>query len=256
MPRLSRIKSKTGIYHVMLKGINQQLVFEDDEDNEKFLDILRLCKEISGFELYGYCLMGNHIHLLIKTGNEELDQIFKRIGARYVYWFNWKYKRSGHLFHDRFKSEPVEDDTYLLTVLRYIHRNPIKAKLCMHPGEYKWSSYNDYIDTTIKDELVDTAFVKKITGSDELVKFTNMTNNDDCLEVTVRKDFITDGEAKTLMMELCKCDTIESFQKLNDKKKSEYIKYLSNNGISIRQLIRITGISKGIIEKYRNRQDG
>ena len=142
MPRTARKKSNTGIYHVMLSGINQQRIFEDDEDNEKFLLTLSDCKKAGGFELYGYCLMGNHVHLLIKVAKEELEQIFRRIEARYVYWYNWKYKRSGHLFQDRYKSEPVEDDRYFVSVLRYIHQNPVKAKLCKKPEEYKWSSYS------------------------------------------------------------------------------------------------------------------
>jgi len=83
MPRSARKKSTTGIYHVMLRGINRQRIFEDDEDYEKFLQTMYLCKTLSGFELYGYCLMGNHVHLLIKEVNESLDLIFKRIGSRY-----------------------------------------------------------------------------------------------------------------------------------------------------------------------------
>ncbi len=110
-------------------------MFEDDEDYIKYLDVLRECKEISGYKLYGYCLMGNHLHLLLKTGKEDLEQIFKRIGARYVYWYNFKYGRSGHLFQDRYKSEPVETDSYIVTVLRYIHQNPVKAGICSDPED-------------------------------------------------------------------------------------------------------------------------
>ena len=108
MPRTARKKSSTGIYHVMLRGINRQSIFEDDEDNEKFLQTIKDCKDVSEFELYGYCLMGNHVHLLLKEGKESLELVFKRIGARYVFWYNWKYRRCGHLFQDRFKSEAVE----------------------------------------------------------------------------------------------------------------------------------------------------
>jgi len=250
MPRLSRVKSKTGIYHIMLRGINQQLIFEDNEDCEKFLDVLGLCKSASGFELYGYCLMGNHIHLLIKVVGEELDLIFKRIGARYVYWYNWKYKRSGHLFHDRFKSEPVGDDKYFLTVLRYIHRNPIKANLCTNPDEYKWSSYREYVNTAYRNGLVDNGFVIQMTGLEEFIRYTSMSNDDTCLEDFGSKIPLTDNEAREIMMNLCKCNTIEGFQRLSSQKRCEYITLLSSNGISIRQLSRITGISKGIIEKY------
>ena len=249
MPRLSRIKSKTCVYHIMLRGINQQIIFEDSEDYEKFLEILGLCRTLSGFELYGYCLMGNHIHLLLKTINEDLDLIFKRIGARYVYWYNWKYRRTGHLFHDRFKSEPVSDDTYFLTVLRYIHRNPINAKLCINPDEYKWSSYKEYIDSSYSNRIVDTGFAISMTGLNELIKYISMNNTDNCLEYAESRFLPTDAEAKSLMMELCECSTVEAFMKLNTQKRDEHIKALCNNGISIRQLGRISGISKGIIER-------
>jgi len=98
MPRVARIKSESGIYHVMLRAINQQTIFKDDEDCMRFLECLAECKKLSGFELYAYCLMENQVHLLIKEASEPLAQIFKRLGARYVYWYNWKYERSGPLF--------------------------------------------------------------------------------------------------------------------------------------------------------------
>jgi len=233
----------------MLRGINQQTIFEDDEDNEKFLEILGLCKTLSGFELYSYCLMGNHIHILLKTINEDLDLIFKRIGARYVYWYNWKYKRTGHLFQDRFRSEPVNDDKYFLTVLCYIHRNPIKAKLCKNPAEYKWSSYNEYIYNSYGNSIVDTAFAIDMTGLTELIMHTNMNSTDNCLEYAERRFIPTDVEARTLMMELCKCNTTEDAKNFNTQQRDEYIRTLGNNGISIRQISRISGMSKGIIEK-------
>ena len=113
----------------MLRGINQQQIFEEAEDCDKFLDVMRDCKEICQYDVYAYCIMGNHIHLLIKEGTETLEQVFKRICGRFVYWYNIKYRRVGHLFQDRFKSEPVDSNEYLLTVVRYIHQNPIKAGL-------------------------------------------------------------------------------------------------------------------------------
>ncbi len=107
MPRQSRIKSESGIYHIILRGINKQQIFEDDEDFQKFISVLKDCKAISEFKLFAYCLMGNHIHLLIKPEKEALELIFKRIGSRYVYWYNWKYHRTGHLFQDRYKAKEI-----------------------------------------------------------------------------------------------------------------------------------------------------
>ena len=145
MPRQARRKSESGIYHIMLRGINRQVIFEDEEDNLKFLETLKNYKAVSGYKLFAYCLMSNHIHLLLRVEKEYLDLIIKRIAGSYVYWYNWKYKRNGHLFQDRFKSEPVEDDAYFLTVIRYIHQNPIKAGLSKTIDDYKFSSYNEYI---------------------------------------------------------------------------------------------------------------
>ncbi|HHY25099.1 MAG TPA: transposase, partial [Clostridiaceae bacterium] len=111
----------------MLRGINGQVIFHDNKDYEKLIQTIKEIKEISKYEVYAYCLMTNHVHLLIKERNEDLGIVFRRIGAKYVYWYNHKYKRRGYLFQDRYKSEAVESDEYLLTVLRYIHQNPVKA---------------------------------------------------------------------------------------------------------------------------------
>ena len=156
MPRQARRKSESGIYHIMLRGINQQQIFEDREDYEKFLQILKDCKAVSEYKLFAYCLMGNHIHLLIQEDKEPIEQVIKRLATRFVYWYNIKYQRVGHLFQDRFKSEPVEDDAYFMTVIRYIHQNPVKAGLCKNVREYEYSSYKNFFD---KSNLIDKNFV-------------------------------------------------------------------------------------------------
>src|SRR5699024_6218007 len=124
MVRKPRRKSQTGIYHIMLRGINRQTIFEDDEDRIRLLSTIKRYKEKSNFKLYGYCLMNNHIHLLMQEVDETISQTIKRVSASYVYWYNNKYSRCGHLFQERFKSENVETANYFITVLRYIHQNP------------------------------------------------------------------------------------------------------------------------------------
>ena len=122
----------------MLRPINQQQIFEDEEDNQKFLQILKKYKEVSGFRLPVYCLMGNHIHLLIWEGKEYLQQVFKRIGGRFVHRYSSKFQRVRHLFQDRFKSEPVDKDVYLLPIIHYIHQNPVKASICKKLEDYPY----------------------------------------------------------------------------------------------------------------------
>ena len=177
MPRTARKTSKTGVYHINLQGRNQQPIFKDDEDYNKFLEILKDCKEASGFELYAYCLMGNHVHLIIKVVLEGLEQIFKRIGARYVYWFNRKYSRTGPLFHDRFKSEPVENAKHFFTMVRDIHQRPVKAQLASALDAYKWSSYKEYAGRKV---LTDTRFAIKMMPRDAFIAFNNEAAGDSC----------------------------------------------------------------------------
>lgn len=246
MPRQARKKSSVGIYHIMLRGVNGQQIFEEQEDSDKFLQVLRDCKAISGFKLFAYCLMGNHIHILVKPEKESLEQIFKRIGSRYVYWYNWKYHRTGHLFQDRYKSEPVDDESYFLTVLRYIHQNPIKANLCEKIAEYQYSSYHEYKKE--KSSLIDTNFVFDIVDKNSLMSFFEETNDDICLDIsnTFR---LNDEEAKEIIEKYSQCKTVAEFQRLDSKSRDEYIAIFKQNGLSIRQISRLTGISFGIVRK-------
>ena len=130
MPRAGRIKSVSGNYHVVLRGINKQRIFEDAQDYDKFWLILKDKQKLFGFSLFAWCLMPNHVHLLIKEKSAPLSQIFQGFGSSFVYWYNAKYKRTGHLFEGRYRSEPVDDESYFLTVVRYIHLNPVKGRLC------------------------------------------------------------------------------------------------------------------------------
>lgn len=247
MPRQARKQSATGIYHVMLRGINQQTIFEDNEDREKLLNTLKEYKAVSGYKLFAYCLMSNHIHLLIKTEKENLDLIIKRIAGSYVYWYNWKYRRCGHLFQDRYKSEPVEDDAYFLTVLRYIHQNPVKSGLCKSVGDYKYSSYNEYINN---GDLVDSEFCLSMLDKEKFIEFNNESNSDLCLDIEENNYRLTDAEAKAVIQKISKCKSVADFQNLNLEKRDKYLKILREKGLSIRQISRLTGVSFNIVRKF------
>lgn len=248
MPRRARKQSETSIYHVMLRGIDRQLIFEDSEDYIRFLDIVEECREVCNFQLYAYCLMGNHVHLLLKVQDEGLETIFKRIGGRYVYYYNVKYQRVGHLFQDRFKSEPVDNNEYFLTVLRYIHQNPVKAKLCSKVEEYPFSSFAEYLH---ESTFVDTEFALGIIDRSEFVRFNNAPNSDTCLElVTPSRHAVTDAQAQVIIGKISHCKTVTEFQSLEENKKERFIKKIYEKGVSVRQLSRLTGTTKGIVEKY------
>ena len=246
MPRTARIKSSTGIYHIITRGINQQNIFSSDDDYERFLNTLTRYFRKSNCEIYAYCLMDNHIHLLLKEGLETLATSMKRIGTSYAYYYNWQYNRKGHLFQDRYKSEPVEDDSYFLTVLRYIHLNPIKAGIADNLSSYPYSSYIEYINKT---KLINPIFALNMFHQDkdqaieEFINFHYQPTDDQCLDITEKRETFSDKTIRELVnkkfhLELA---NLSNVRPEIQKRVLSYLKEL--NGCSLRQLARLTGLT-------------
>ncbi len=253
MPRGARIKSESGRYHIMLRGINKQVIFAEDEDRLKFISILARSKEKSGCKIYAYCLVGNHIHLLLEEGSEPIENTMKRIGSNYVYWYNLKYSRIGHLFQDRFRSEPIDNSEYFYTVIRYIHQNPVKAGLSKEL-DYRFSSFSAYLAPD-KLGLVDTQIALEEIDYSEFIKMQYESNVDRCLDVTESKSVVrvTDEQAQAIINKISKTENINAFQLLPPEVQAKNILKCKKKGVSIRQLSRFTGISKGVIERICKR---
>ena len=248
MSRTARKKSESGIYHVMLRGINKQQIFTCEKDYEKFIFALKDCKQISKFKLYAYCLMGNHIHLLIKEEDEPIGTVIKRIGCKFVFWYNVYHNRCGHLFQDRFKSEPVETDSYFLTVLRYIHQNPVKAGICKNIGDYKYSSYTEYVQNRF---IVDTDFAFELLPPSQFESFNQAVENAECLEVKepAYRAIMTEESATEVIQALTGIDDISTIKDLAVAERDNYVKLLRDNGLSIRMISKLTGIADYTVRK-------
>ena len=241
MPRTARKRSESGYYHVLIRGIGKQNIFEDDDDRQRFVDTLKRYKQELKFEIHAYCLMGNHVHLLIKDVEDKLDLILKKIEGSYAYYFNWKYERSGHLFQDRFKSEAIEDDGYYLAVLRYIHQNPKKAGLPL-----KWSSYSEYISAS---GITDTGFALELLGGKEkFVEFMNENDETNCLEIVDSKR-LTDEKAIDIIRKKHKIKKVQAIGDLSADKRNQLLHKLKEDGLSVRQIERLTGINRGVVLK-------
>ncbi len=233
----------------MIRGVNRQLIFEDDEDKKRMLKTLKKYKDICHYQLYSYCLMDNHVHLLIREVEDTISEVMKRICSSYVYGYNTKYERIGHLFQERFKSEAVSDSRYFLTVLRYIHQNPLKAGLVKNVFESKWTSLHEYIHAP---KIIDTDFALNLFSNNRsealrlFIEYTKQTNDDVCLD-DQEKARVTDREIKEYLLKL----GITNGKQLQQMKKGDRDDMLAQlkriNGVSVRQLSRITGISKSVI---------
>ena len=264
MPRKKREKSGTGIYHVMMRGINHQDIFEDRGDFWKFLKLLRMQthpEDNTGKPLpahcivYAYCLMSNHVHLLVRELEEGLVPPIKSIAISYAQYFNYKYEHSGQVFQDRFKSEPVNDMAYFLTLMRYIHQNPVAAGIVSTVDSYTWSSWCEYDETkTCAVPVCTTQHVlSRITGkelaelvNDLLPKALNILDFDNETEQRV-----SDEKVRQYLSELIGGASASSLQHYEKEERNRIIKQLKDFGASIRQISRLTGVSFGIIRKIQ-----
>lgn len=140
MGRPWREEYKGGIYHVIARGNNKEYIFRESIDKGYFIKLLKENMIGMNYRIYGYVLMDNHYHFVIQTFDKKLQEIMHQINNKYSKYFNYKFKRVGHVFQGRYKAVLVQDERYLLQLVRYIHQNPVKAGMSKSIEEYKWSS--------------------------------------------------------------------------------------------------------------------
>ncbi len=144
IPRHARNKGEFCIYHVILRGNEKKNIFFTEEEKQRFKETLSKMMVKYNFKTHAFCIMDNHVHLIINDNGNDISKIMKSINISYAYFYNRIHRRCGHLFQDRFRSEIIKDEVYFLQVSKYIHNNPVKAGIVKSAGEYKWSSYNLY----------------------------------------------------------------------------------------------------------------
>ena len=154
MARKPRIHFPGALYHVISRGNHQQDIFLDERDLKKFLSYLSEYKLRFRFRLYAYALMKSHFHLLAEVEEAPLSRIMQSLLFRYTRYFNWRYGKIGHLFQGRYRAILCDKDVYLLELVRYIHLNPVRAKLVSLPEDYRWTGHSEYLGKA-KNELLD-----------------------------------------------------------------------------------------------------
>lgn len=166
MARKPRIEFEGAFYHVITRGNQRQKIFRDEEDFGKYLELLARYKDLYKYRLYAYVLMSNHVHLLVETGPAPLSKVLQGINQSYTGRFNRKYKTVGHLFQGRYKAILCDRDGYLLSLVKYIHLNPVRARIVKTPEEYQWSSHRTYIRQAAKNS-VDGDLVLRLFSEDK-----------------------------------------------------------------------------------------
>ncbi|MCP3888454.1 MAG: transposase [Desulfobulbaceae bacterium] len=156
MARPLRIEYPNAWYHVMNRGRRGDNIFSDKTDFEKFLGVLQESSEMFGCRVVAFCLMTNHYHILLQTPSGNLSRVMRHVNGVYTQRYNRRHKVDGQLFRGRYKNVLVEEDSHLVELLRYIHRNPVRARICQSVSDYPWSSHHVYVATTQKSNWLYT----------------------------------------------------------------------------------------------------
>lgn len=256
MPRQARQMSSTGIYHLIVRGINREVIFQDDNDRQRYIATLARIAADSNATVLGYCLMDNHVHILIKEGLTSISKLMHRLGASYAHYYNTRYERVGHVFQNRFKSESIENDNYLLSVIRYIHQNPVKAGIVTKSEQYQWSSCRVYYGS--KDNLpglTNTGFILGLFSENTeqaiilMRQFTEIETLDNCMK-DIKRSALTDAKARQVIERVLNNKPISILGEMSKPDRDAVLHQLKQDeGLSIRQISRLTGVSFNIVKR-------
>ncbi|MFD3158419.1 transposase [Haloimpatiens sp. FM7330] len=229
MARKARLKDPLGTYHIMLRGSSNFLLFKSNKDKDKFLKILKKYKTVYQINIYEYCLMDTHVHLLIYCKGADISKVMHSINLSYAMYYNTKYNRNGHVFGDRFKSKLIQTTQYLLACSAYIHNNPKDIKQYKNNVQnYTYSSLGIYLgNKQDKYALIDSDFILQHFSKDPIKAKKSYSN----------------------FLRLCVNDTLsKSFQiKCNSK-------YEDNSSANNRKQLDTTSERKLITRNYPSEQ--
>lgn len=244
IPRTSRVAAE--YLHVIVRGIGKQILFEEAADYKKYLTLLKKYKDETGLSILAYCLMENHVHMLIQDPFAEISVFMHRTSLCYAQYYNLKYNRTGHLFQDRFRSEVIRDQKHLISTFRYILNNPVKAGICS-AQDYPWSSFFEFSRSGM---LTNSELISElINGKDNFLQFMMLEDTIEHIEVDrKRRD---DAWALSIIQNTLNVTSGTMLQQFGKKERNQALVQLKEKGLSIRQIERLTGINRGIIQKAK-----
>ena len=245
--RTARKQCESNVYHVIVRGAGKQILFEDDADRVFFLETLADRRAECGVELFAWCLMSNHVHMILRAPLESISAMMRALETRYAGYFNFRHARSGTLFQGRFTSVPVDGDEQLMQAVRYVHRNPLGMGLEL---DYAWSSYREYAGRKGRIQ-VDAAFVLEVFGGrDAFVRF-HCQDGGGGHARRLPRIRIPDEEALRVAKGVLGDVGPYGLKALDKRQRDAYIVRLRSAGLSARQIGRITSIGENIIYRAK-----
>lgn len=247
MPRIARRIAGSGYYHVIVRGNGRRILFESDADKSFFLKLLERYGHQHEIKYLAWCLMENHVHLLICDPANQASNAMHDICGVFASYYNQNNDHVGSVFQSRFTSRPIETDDYLLKVMRYIHQNPLRAGLTKS-FDYPWSSYDDYIRGGI---ITSTGMVLEMLGGiDGFREYCSRMDSEATKQI--EKDSmgrLTDAEALERAKRLLGEELLSGLDRLGRRDRDDCLYCLYTNGLYVNQIARITGIGRNIVRR-------
>ena len=252
---MTRIISGSGIYHVVSRGNGRQLIFEDDADRISLLSLLGESANRAGIGILGWCLMPNHVHLILNDCDRGLSDVMQRVLTSYARRFNRKTGHVGHVFQGRFSSTPIESERYLLAAVRYLHLNPERAGIC-RAEEYEWSSYREYAGGEPRVRITDTELVLEMIGGSS--GFVELCRDDVQGMESYAPMGICRGPDEVLIAARGLLDDAGlgdpgEVKSLPGERRDDALRLLRGSGLSARAIERLTGVGRGVVERVTGR---
>lgn len=245
MPRTARQRSASNIYHVTARGAGRRTMFEDDEDKARFVRKLDNARREHRVDLFAWCLMDNHYHLLLRGELDDISRLMRRINTSLAHHYNGRHGHVGPVVQGRFSSTPVESNEHFLGAVRYIHLNPRDREDDFR--DYPWSSYRQYAGD---EGICDTEFALDVFGGRAQFETYHEIGSDaiEILDGTPHRPHVSDAEAKAIASKAFGASFGDAIAAMGKAERNRALSRLHGMGISIRQLERLTGIGRGVIQ--------
>ncbi len=246
MPRKAREnQNETNFYHIMVQGINKEYIFDKERLMKKYLELMLENIEKTEVKIIAYCIMNNHVHLLMYSEDtSQMSKTMQKINSSYAKYYNWTKERVGYVFRDRYLSQPIRNDAQLINCVKYIHNNPVKAKMVNKPEEYAYSNYLEFYSQNNIEKL------KKLTN----INFNQISEN----ELYMESEFFDidtniEQKIKDCIKMFCCENGINIFEIFAEREiLSQAIKYLKEDcKIKYTEMRSVLEISRGIMENLK-----
>lgn len=251
MPRIARLESESGFYHLNARGVGKRRIFEDNFDRTVFVKALERFSQTCQVQIKAWCLMENHFHILAKGDRQNIQSLMHRLGTAYAQRFNGRHGHVGHVFQGRYHSTAVLSNEQLLATIRYIHLNPVVDGIATLES-FRWSSYFQYLGTKGFCDLDD---MRELFGSrDAFKRFHYAEVEERCaVPCNAHRYRISDAEAARLAEARFGSRFADEIPNLPKERRNQALRTLFEMGVSDRQIVRLTGIGRSIVQRSRRR---